>query len=382
MATEVLRGSMTEMLAKVKEKTMTSQEIYEIDMKIWKIMSGMNQRTIQQIIAHFFRTEGGRAEVDPEIVKNRIVELKNQGVLEVKPCKGFTEYVLVKGMVPKKPVDDPAPKVAVVRDFDKVQPFSNATNVFAMRDHHSTSAHTDLPPDLDENFEIKEDTLVTPTTEVSKDTTPTIKEESVDMKTTTTTTNLKPKMYDTVPVHFWKLLANGNTPKLSEVLKSLMDVRRVIGSTAMQYVYNMSRKHSWIKIDKSQADWIFSMEPQVPMPENPTTGRGSTLKRQMLAQEAAETEQVVEEVIPTQETKEHKENKEAAPLIEVTLKIKGMVFTISEMKELHEALLSSNLSEDKNKQGSSLLQTAHLIKGVSFSNQELWEVLETLDKNI
>ena len=377
MATEVLRGSMSEMLAKVKEKAMTPQEIYEIDMKIWKIMSGMQQRTISQMLTHFYRTEGGRSGLDPEIVKGRIVALKEQGVFEVKACKGFTEYKLVKGMVPKKPVDDPAPKVVVVRDFDKVQPFSNATNVFAMRDHHSTSAHTDLPPDLDENFEIKEDTLVTPTTEVSKDTTPTIKEESVNMENTTTTTTLKPKMYDTVPVHFWKLLANGNTPKLSEVLKSLMDVRRVIGSTAMQYVYNMSRKHSWIKIDKSQADWIFSMEPQVPMPENPATGRGSTLMRQMLAQEAAEAEQAVEEVIPTQETKETKEN---APLIEVTLKIKGMDFTISEMKELHEALLNSNLSEAKNKNSSSLLQTAHLIKGVPFSSQELWEVLEQLDK--
>lgn len=382
MATEVLRGSMTEMLAKVKEKTMTSQEIHEIDMKIWKIMSEMQQRTIQQMLTHFYRTEGGRRGVDAEVVKSRIVALKEQGVFEVKTCKGFTEYKLIKGQVPKKPDNAPAPKVNLAKDFDEVQPLSNASGVFAMRDHLSASAHTDLPPDLDENFEINEDALVTPTTEVSKDTTPTIKEESVDMKTTTTATDLKPKMYDTVPVHFWKLLANGNTPKLSEVLKSLMDARRVIGSTAMQYVYNMSRKHSWIKIDKSQADWIFSMEPQVPMPENPTTGRGSTLKRQMLAQEAAETEQVVEEVIPTQETKEHKENKEAAPLIEVTLKIKGMVFTISEMKELHEALLSSNLSEDKNKQGSSLLQTAHLIKGVSFSNQELWEVLETLDKNI
>lgn len=379
MATEVLRGSMTEMLAKVKEKTMTSQEIYEIDMKIWKIMSGMNQRTIQQIITHFFRTEGGRAEVDPEIVKNRIVELKNQGVLEVKPCKGFTEYVLVKGMVPKKPVDGPAPKVAVVRDFDKVQPFSNATNVFAMRDHHSPSAHTDLPPDLDENFEIKEDVLVTPTTEVSKDTTPTIEEESVDMKNTTTTIDLKPKMYDSVGVHFWKLLANGNTPRLSEVLKSLMDVRKILGSTAMQYVYSVSRKHSWVKIDKSEADWIFRMDPQVPMPEAPINSRGSALMRQILSQETSASGRPMEEVIPTQE---RDENKVTSPLVEITLKIKGVDFTISEMRELHEVLLNANLSETKSKTSSGLLQTAHMIKGVSFTNQELWEVLEQIDKHI
>lgn len=186
-------------------------------------------------------------------------------------------------------------------------------------------------------------------------------------------------MYDTVSVHFWKLLANGNTPKLSEVLKSLMDVRRVIGSTAMQYVYNTSRKHSWIKIDKSQADWIFSMEPQVPMPETPATGRGSTLMRQMLAQEAAKTEQAVEEVIPTQE---RDENKVTSPLVEITLKIKGVDFTISEMRELHEVLLNANLSETKSKTSSGLLQTAHMIKGVSFTNQELWEVLEQIDKHI
>ena len=380
MATKVLHGSMAEMLAKVKENTMSKQDLYDIDMKLWKIMSGMQQRTIQQILTHFYRTEGGRSGVDPQIVKNRIYDLKDQGVFQIKACKGFTEYVLVKGKVPKAPDVTPAAKPLKDRDEDR-QPMSNASNVFAMRDHYSVAAHTQLPPNLDENFEIVEDTLITPTTQVSTDTTPRTEEELISMSQPTTTVDIEPLPTVSVEVHCWKMLQNGQRRYRSEMVESLARVRNIEITSAKAYMSLLASTSKWLRTEKEGRRCVHFMDPGTPMP----LAVSNKTSRTVLPMESCTVPVTHAPKEALQVTDRVQSQPVVAPtvgLVEIVLKIKGIDFTIPEMKELHEVLINANLSDNKGKSSSGLLQTAHVIKGVVFTTQELWEVLEQLDKHM
>lgn len=369
MSHATTHGSLAEQLCKVKEKSMSETELYEIDMKLWKVMSGMEQRTIHQILTHFYRTEGGRTGIDASVVKSRITALKDQGVFEVKPCKGFTEYKLVKGKVPQKPaVEQQMPNVKHSSDWlENHQPTTNASSVFPMREHFSATACNDLPVGLDENFEFKEDALVKPVTDVSLEMI-----SNIDWDPVKPTAIEKPTASDSPEQHYWKVLSDYQPHKKSEIIQSLMEVRGVSEATAVVSLYKFVRETSWVTADKSSTDWLISMTKGTPMPERKS--RGGYRK-------TTET-QTTKPVVGSDSMPEtaNDQTRETAALVDIRLRIKGMNFTIPEMVALHESLINANLSNDSGNGAGGILQTAHTIKGVVFTTQELWEILEELDK--
>lgn len=394
----------------------------DTDACIWKLMSDFKPRSILAIINTLLVAPKYNITCSSDVLKARLQYLKDCGWFKILPVAGTPQYVLKEGI--------PMPgSVTAVRTIPNVsdipwelrnrdvtfmrtnlvngcevgnyQPRTNESYPFPMRDHREYGSGSTPPPGVDANFELPDDALIDPTeTAPSVAVQQEIKEDKTMKVIAGNEKASEIKAGDTIIVMIWKLLSDHLPRTIAEIAKAL-EVHGVAKASIKAQMTKMIALGTWFNEGPEMRNRTYQLKygtecPAIIKPGHyPRKSKAVTIVATdvpaittapvtgfsvfMQPMPSADAVKMPEQVLSTKT--------EAVKLFELTVKIKGVDTTVSEMIVIYRNLVDMGyafkpVNASVTPSNQSLIKTTTTIKGVEFTSEELYELAAELKKHL